>query len=81
MALLELQQVVPGDPFRPISGVHYLYCLVVAKRHGAGIAELGRELPRLLADGSPYAAAVEGYPLVPELGEVLAACHRLEREP
>ena len=44
MALLDVQQVIAGDPFRPISGVHYLYCLCVARRHRAGIAELGREL-------------------------------------
>ncbi|HWU88425.1 MAG TPA: serine/threonine-protein kinase [Kofleriaceae bacterium] len=81
MALLEVQQVVADDPFRPISGVHYLYCLAVARRHGAGIAELGRELPTLLADGSPYAAAIENDQLVPELREVLAACRRLELAP
>jgi hypothetical protein len=81
MALLEVQQVVPGDPFRPVSGVHYLYCLVVARRRGGGIAELGRELPALLAPDSRYAAAIENDPLVPELREVLATCRRLEREP
>ena len=81
MALLEVQQVVPEDPFRPISGVHYLYCLCVARRHGAGIAELGRELPAILAHDSPYAAAIENYQLVPELREVLAACRRLELAP
>lgn len=81
MALLEVQQVVPEDPFRPISGVHYLYCLCVARHHGAGIAELGRELPALLAPGSPYAAAIEGDPLVPELRDILAACRRLEIVP
>jgi hypothetical protein len=78
MALLELQQIVPEDPSRPISGVHYLYCLVVARRHGGGIAELGRELPTLLAPSSPYAAAIEGYQLVPELRDVLAGCRRLD---
>jgi hypothetical protein len=78
MALLEIQQAVPEDPFRPISGVHYLYCLVVARRHGAGIAELGRELPAMVAHGSLYAAAIENDLLVPELREVLAACRRLE---
>jgi hypothetical protein len=78
MALLELQQVVADDPFRPISGVHYLYCLCVARRHRAGIAELGRELPAILAPGSPYAAAIERYELVPELREVLEACRRLD---
>jgi hypothetical protein len=76
--LLEIQQAVLVDPFGPISAVHYLYCLVVARRHGGGIAELGRELPALLAADSPYAAAIERYPLVPELREVLAACRRLE---
>jgi hypothetical protein len=81
IALLEVQQVVPDDPFRPISGVHYLYCLVVARRHGAGIAELGRELPAILAPGSPYAAAIENYQLVPELREVLDICRRLELAP
>jgi serine/threonine protein kinase len=78
MALLEVQQVVAEDPYRPISGVHYLYCLCVARRHGAGIAELGRQVPALLAEGSPCAAAIEGYELVPELREILAACRRLE---
>lgn len=78
MALLEVQQVVAEDPFRPISGVHYLYCLCVARRHRAGIAELGRGLPGMLASGSPYATAIESYALVPELREVLEACRRLE---
>jgi hypothetical protein len=84
MALLEVQQVVAGDPYRPISGVHYLYCLVVARRHGGGIAELGRELPALLAAGSLYARAIESYQLVPELQDILAICRRLaepERDP
>lgn len=77
MALLEVQQVVPDDPFRPISGLHYLYCLCVARHHGAGIAELGRGLPALLAEGSRYAAAIEAYTAVPELREILATCRRL----
>jgi serine/threonine protein kinase len=77
-ALLEVQQAVPNDVFRPISGVHYLYCLVAARRHGAGIADLGRELPAMLAHGSPYATAIEGCQLVPELREVLTICRRLE---
>jgi hypothetical protein len=77
MALLEVQQVVAGDPYRPISGVHYLYCLAVARHHGGGIAELGRELPALLAPGSSYATAIESYKLVPELQEILAICRRL----
>jgi hypothetical protein len=81
MALLELQQAVPEDPNRPISGVHYLYCLVVARRHGGGLAELGRELPALLVHGSAYEAAIERYQLVPELRDVLAACRRLELAP
>jgi hypothetical protein len=78
MALLELQQVVAGDPFRPISGVHYLYCLCIARRHGAGIAELGRDLPALLADPSPYAAAIDGYDAVPELHDILDLCRGME---
>ena len=78
LALLELQQVVAGDPFRPISGVHYLYCLAVARRHGQGIAELGREMPDLLGASSRYAVAIENYGLVPELREILALCRRLE---
>ena len=77
IALLEVQQVVAADPCRPISGIHYLYCLVVARRHGGGIAELGRELPALLAHDSPYAAAIERYDLVPELRDLLALCRRL----
>ena len=81
IALLEVQQSVAEDRFRPISGVHYLYCLCVARRHGGGIAELGRELPALLAHGSPYARAIESYSLVPELREVLALCRRLELAP
>ena len=81
IALLDVQQSVPDDPFRPISGVHYLYCLCVARRHGSGIAELGRELPALLEAGSTYARAIESYGLVPELGEVLATCRRLELPP
>jgi tRNA A-37 threonylcarbamoyl transferase component Bud32 len=78
LAILEVQQAVAGDRFRPISGVHYLYCLVVAWRRGGGIAELSRELPELLAPGSRYALAIENDGLVPELREILALCRRLE---
>jgi hypothetical protein len=53
----------------------------VAWRQGGGIAELGRELPELLAPGSRYAGAVEADPLVPELGEVLAVCRRVALAP
>ncbi len=81
IALLEVQQTVISDPWRPISGVHYLYCLAVARHHGGGIAELSRELPALLAPGSPYATSIEGYDHVPELRDVLAACRRLELAP
>jgi serine/threonine protein kinase len=81
MALLEVQQAVPDDPFRPISGAHYLYCLTVTRRHGAGIMELGREMPALLAPGSRYAMAIENDPLVPELRDVLAACRRIALAP
>jgi hypothetical protein len=77
LALLDVQQVVPSDPFRKISGVHYLYCLAVARRYGGGIAELGRVLPALVAPGSPYATAIEEDPLVPELRDVLAQCRSL----
>ncbi|HWO25549.1 MAG TPA: serine/threonine-protein kinase [Kofleriaceae bacterium] len=77
LAFLEVQHIVLEDPCRPISVAHYLYCLVVARRHGGGVVELGRELPAILAPASPHARVIEGYQLVPELREVFAACRRL----
>ena len=70
------RQVVLGSADPPPKAD--LYRLCVARRHGAGIAELGREPPGFLAPGSSYAAAIEDFSLVPELREVLAACRRLE---
>jgi serine/threonine protein kinase len=78
-ALLEVQHAVAGNSARPISGVHYLYCLVVARRHGGGIAELGRELPALLDPASAYAQAIEHDPLVPELRQIMARCRELDQ--
>jgi serine/threonine protein kinase len=77
LAFLEVQHIVLEDPFRPISVAHYLYCLVVARRHGGGVVELGRELPIILAPGSAHAEVLAGYQVVPELREVLAACRGL----
>jgi len=77
LAFLELQHVAPDDPCRPISVAHYLYCLVLARRHGAGIAELSRELPLILAPDSRYMSAIESYELVPELQQIVSICRQL----
>src|SRR5689334_21155655 len=76
--LLYVQPTVAWNPFRAISGVHYMYWLCVVRRPVVGIAELGRDLPAQLAPGSPYARAIDSYEPVPEVRELLALCRRLD---
>jgi hypothetical protein len=77
LAFLQAQYMALEDPDRPISVVHYLYYLVVARRHGAHVVELGRELPLILRPDSPIAEVIRSYALVPELARVLETCSRI----
>jgi hypothetical protein len=79
-AFLQAQDIVVTDPHRPISVVHYLYHLVVARRHDAHIPELAKELPAILDPKGPVAKAITSYEPVPELGEIFQTCRRIHDE-
>ncbi|HEU4406904.1 MAG TPA: serine/threonine-protein kinase [Polyangiaceae bacterium] len=77
VAFLRAQYLAATDSHRPISAVHYLYHLVVARRHDAHVAELARELPAIFDPDSPVAEAIRGYLPVPELATVFETCRRI----
>jgi hypothetical protein len=74
LAFLEAQYMALEDVDRPISVVHYLYHLVVARRHGAHVAELARQLPAILQPNSAVARAIRGFTLVPEVARLFETC-------
>ena len=42
-----------NDPILAIRALHYLYYLIVARKHGVHVFELSQELPQLLVSGVP----------------------------
>jgi serine/threonine protein kinase len=77
IAWLQIQSMIVRAPHRPISAAHYLYTIVVARRHGVHIAEVGQELPAIFADGSYVAKAYQDYALVPELWTIFQRCREI----
>jgi serine/threonine protein kinase len=77
IAWLQIQHMLVLAPHRPISGAHYLYTLVVARRHRVHIAEVSQDLPVIFADHSPMAKAYKEYTLVPELWTIFLRCRDL----
>lgn len=79
-AFLELAGAMRAEPtVRVISGVHYLYYLALASRHGA-LAESTAELDRMLAEDSDESRIVGGYSVVPEARSIFDRCQALNRE-
>lgn len=74
MAFLRVQKIIKFDEFRPISIVHYLYCLVIAAVNGVAITDSYRELPLILHPDSDTSKVVAAYDTVPELQLILDYC-------
>jgi len=63
-----------------IRALHYLYYLVVARKHGVHVFELSQELPRLLRPGGAFEKVVESFTLVPEVLELYRNCQVVHAE-
>ena len=65
-----------------IRALHYLYYLVVARKHGVHVLELAQELPPVLASGGEFEKLIQSFTLVPEALELYKRCqathHMLE---
>jgi serine/threonine protein kinase len=77
IAWLQIQSMIVRAPHRPISAAHYLYTIVIARRHGVHIAEVSQELPAIFADDSFVARAYRDYALVPELWTIFERCRAI----
>jgi DNA-binding winged helix-turn-helix (wHTH) protein/energy-coupling factor transporter ATP-binding protein EcfA2 len=77
LAFLEAQRLLPTDPSRPISVVHYLYYLVLARKHGAHISEVSSELPLILDPERPNGSTILAYAPVPELAVLFQRCRAI----
>jgi len=56
-----------NDARLAIRAVHYLYYLIVARKHDVHFAGLSSELPVLLAEGCEFEAIIKSFDSVPEL--------------
>jgi len=78
LAFLQAQNLVRIDPNRPISVVHYLYYLVLARHEGAHISEISAELPTVLDAKGPIGLVYAAYRPVPEVSRLFELCCRLD---
>ena len=79
---LQLAFLVPildayHDPKLAIRALHYLYYLVVARKHGVHVFELSQELPQLLKPGCEFEKVIASFSVVPEVLELYRACQAL----
>ncbi|MGH8582434.1 MAG: hypothetical protein ACREWG_06505 [Gammaproteobacteria bacterium] len=82
---LQLAFLVPildayHDPKLAIRALHYLYYLVVARKHGVHVFELSQELPQLLEPGCRLERIIESFTWVPELLDLYRACQTVHRQ-
>jgi pimeloyl-ACP methyl ester carboxylesterase len=82
---LQLAFLVPiletyKDAQLTIRAVHYLYYLVVARKHDAHIIELNQELSQLLAPGSKFEKIIESFTIVPEVFELYRRCQAMHAQ-
>jgi pimeloyl-ACP methyl ester carboxylesterase len=73
-ALLVPVQESSSEVKLAIRAVHYLYYLVVARKHGVHVLQLNVELPHLLATGSRFESMVESFTSVPEVLTLYRRC-------
>ena len=81
---LQLAFLVPildafADPNLVIRALHYLYYLVVARKHGVHVMELTQELPPLLASGCEFEKVIDSFTLVPEVRTLYQRCQAMQR--
>jgi serine/threonine protein kinase len=77
IAWVQIQSMILVAPHRPISAAHYLYTVVVAKKHRAHIPEVSQELPAIFTEGTPIYNGYKNYALVPELWPLFQRCRDL----
>lgn len=77
LAFLAPIQEAYREPKLAIRALHYLYYLVVAKKHGVHVVELCQELPSLLAAGCKFEKIIESFTLVPEVLALYRNCQAL----
>jgi hypothetical protein len=65
-----------NDPRLAIRAVHYLYYLIVARKHGVHYVVLSRELPALLAEDSQFQQIIESFHWTPEILTFYQRCQR-----
>ncbi len=63
-----------NDPKLAIRAVHYLYYLVIARKHDVHIVGLSQDLPVLLAEGCAFQSIIESFHWVPDLLELYRRC-------
>lgn len=63
-----------------IRALHYLYYLVVARKHGVHVFELSQELPQILAKGGQFEQIVKSFHLVPEVLELYRVCQMFHQK-
>ncbi len=81
---LQLAFLVPvldvySDPNSAIRALHYLYYLIIARKHGIHVVELAQELPPLLASGCEFEKVIHSFTLVPEVQELYKRCQMMHR--
>ncbi len=81
---LQLAFLVPivdayTDSNLAIRALHYLYYLVVARKHGAHIVELAQDLPPILASGGEFEKVIQSFTLVPEALQLYKKCQVTHR--
>jgi len=69
-----------NDPKLAIRAVHYLYYLVVARKHDVHIVGLSQDLPALLAEDSTFQRIIESFHWVPELVELYRRCQAFHNQ-
>ncbi len=77
LAWVQIQSMILVAPHRPISGAHYLYTVVVTKRHNVHIPEVSQDLPAVFAEGSPVELGYKNYTVVPELWTLYQRCREM----
>ncbi|MGH8553034.1 MAG: hypothetical protein ACRERS_07045, partial [Methylococcales bacterium] len=65
-----------NDPRLAIRALHYLYYLIVARKHGVHYVGLQRELPPLLKEGCKFQRIMESFHWTPELLTLYKRCQR-----
>jgi hypothetical protein len=69
-----------NDANMAIRAVHYLYYLVVARKHSVHVHELSQELPQLLDNGCQFEQIIEAFTLVPEALKLYRHCQATHRQ-